>query len=99
MSENVEKNENNDSEHFINMMSICTDTLKTDTNLPKLHCEVIFKIMNTIIGVLENKSIGEQVEPCITMKIFDELDILKPTSFLHNDNNPVFFICKSCVRL
>jgi hypothetical protein len=55
--------------------------------------------MNTIIGVLENKSIVEQVEPCITMKIFDELDILKPTSFLHNDNNPVFFICKSCVRL
>ena len=51
MSENVEKNENNDSEHFINMMSICTNTLKTDTNLPKLHCEVIFKIMNTIIGV------------------------------------------------
>ena len=55
--------------------------------------------MNAIIGILQDKSIVKPVEPCTTMKIFDELDILKPTSFLHNDNNPVFFICKSCVRL
>ena len=57
--------------------------------------------MNTIIGILQNKHLEpiESENPSIIMKIFDELDILKPTSFLHNDKNPVFFICKSWVRL
>ena len=45
----------NANEQFLTMMSICTETLKTDSSLPKLHCEVIFKIMNTIIGILQNK--------------------------------------------
>jgi hypothetical protein len=99
MSENNETVPAN--EQFLTMMTICTETLKTDSLLPKLHCEVIFKIMNTIIGILQKKHIEplESENPSIIMKLFNELDILKPTSFLHNDNNPVFFICKSWVRL
>ena len=99
MSENNETVPAN--EQFLTMMTICTETLKTDSSLPKLHCEVIFKIMNTIIGILQKKHIQplQSENPSIIMKLFNELDILKPTSFLHNDNNPVFFICKSWVRL
>ena len=40
MSENQETVPSNNQ--FLTMMSICTETLKTDSSLPKIHCEVIF---------------------------------------------------------
>ena len=101
MSENQENETVPVNNQFLTMMSICTETLKTDSSLPKVYCDVIFKIMNTINGILQNKHLEpvESENPSVIMKIFNELDILKPTSFLHNDKNPVFFICKSWVRL
>ena len=86
----------NDGVIFLNLMQRCALTLKSDSDMPPQECEVIYKIMNTIVSVLQNKTVIVEETNMVT-KIFKELEVLNPISFI-NHQRPVFFIPKSCLK-
>jgi hypothetical protein len=86
----------NNSQVFLNLMQRCTSTLKADSEMPRKECELIYRIMGTIVALLQEDTVIIE-ETTIATKIFEELEVLNPISFI-NHRRPVFFIRKSCLK-
>ena len=86
----------NNSQIFLNLMQRCTSTLKSDSEMPQKECELIYRIMGTIVALLQDNNVIVE-ETNIVTKMFEELEVLNPISFI-NHQTPVFFIRKSCLK-